>query len=661
LGIEGENAYRVPSLSLPDPKSGLHVIEESEAVKLFMERAATILPEFEMTEANAPAIAQICQRLDGIALAIELAASRVKMLKVEQIATRLDDAFRLLTGGSRTALPRQQTLRALIDWSYNLLSDDEKVFLQRLSIFMGGWTLEAAEAVCGNADALDLLTHLVDKSLVSVDLEHGEEPRYYLLETVRQYAREKLVESENSIQLRDAHLVYFLKLAERIAPELYTRKMPYWLDYLETEYANLQASLEWVQERDIDAGLRLSNALYPFWAERGDFRKEGIEWFEKILNLSVHRQNITRAWALYHLSILLLNKAHALPTAETKKYLEESLLLAREVDDHNCLTSVLGLKSQMELLNSNYNSVQSLLEQSLSEARLAENDRSIGAAIYRKAQLAYYQSDNKTARSLFEDSLVFFRKVGDLGWWALGVNFLGLMSADQGDWDSARRYFEEALSLAEEARDRSFTSCYLLNLGDIALGTGNYDQALSFLNRARKLVEDTPDDQFLPGILTTLGEIARFQGDLDQASTLYKNILSLPVSDSEKAPIYCGLSVVERIRGQISEARKNLISALQVLNIEDNWVFYAPIIISYVAYFAVDQQLIKQATSLFVWIEGQNKIKGRVQPPIYQAEFDNHLAKAREGLSESEFNAAWAEGQSKSQEQILALAMEVLQ
>ncbi|HKZ03738.1 MAG TPA: adenylate/guanylate cyclase domain-containing protein, partial [Pyrinomonadaceae bacterium] len=169
LGIEGESAYHVPSLSLADSKSGLHVIKQSEAVQLFVARASAILPGYALTEVNASTIAKICRRLDGIALAIELAASRVKLLKVEQIAARLEDAFRLLTGGSRTALPRQQTLRGTIDWSYNLLTDEERIVLRRLSVFVGGWTLDAAEAVCDNPDILDLLTHLVDKSLVAVD------------------------------------------------------------------------------------------------------------------------------------------------------------------------------------------------------------------------------------------------------------------------------------------------------------------------------------------------------------------------------------------------------------------------------------------------------------------------------------------------------------
>ena len=282
LGIDGENAYRVPSLSLPDPKSGLHAIEKAEAVKLFLERATAVLPEFELTESNASFVAQICQRLDGIALAIELAASRVKMLKVEQIAARLDGAFRLLTGGSRTALPRQQTLRALIDWSYNLLSEEERTVLRRLSIFMGGWTLEAAESVCDNPNTLDLLTHLVDKSLVSVDLEHGEEPRYFLLETIRQYAREKLAENGESESIRNRHREYFCGLIERLEPSLRGPDQVALLHSMERDLDNLRAALEWSLDYDVFAGLRLASGLEWFWHLQHHWL-EGIDWLEKLL------------------------------------------------------------------------------------------------------------------------------------------------------------------------------------------------------------------------------------------------------------------------------------------------------------------------------------------------------------------------------------------
>lgn len=220
LGVPGELPYRMPSLALPKEKNAINLdeFEQIESVRLFVERAVNVKPAFALTPEVAPVIAHICHRLDGIPLAIELAAARVKVLTVEQIAMRLDDRFRLLTGGSRTALPRQQTLRALIDWSYNLLTEAERTLLRRLSVFAGGWTLEGAESVCAGGeiesyDVLDLLTGLVDKSLVLAQDTSGG-IRYHRLETIRQYAREKFQETDEVAAVRDRHLVYYLELAE---------------------------------------------------------------------------------------------------------------------------------------------------------------------------------------------------------------------------------------------------------------------------------------------------------------------------------------------------------------------------------------------------------------------------------------------------------------
>ena len=379
------------------------------------------------------------------------------------------------------------------------------------------------------------------------------------------------------------------------------------------------------------------------------------------MNLSIHTQNITRAWGLFHLSKLIPSKSYSVPTDKTKKYLEDSLSIARNLNDHDCLSRVYCALSLNELFNNNYNSAQSLLEQSLFEARLAKNNRSIGAAIFQQARLAYFQFDYKSAHLLFEESLILVREVGDLGLWALGVSFLGMISVDQGEWDFAKKYFEEALALAEEARDRSFTSCYLTSLGDLALGIGDFHRSFSLLSRARNLVEDTSDDEFLPAILINLGDVARFQGDFDEASKLYKKAISLPINDGEKWLSWRGLSVINRILGQISEAKNSLMKALQSSRDGAGWAFSAPALISHIAYLAIDQQLTRQAVCLFGWVDNWNKTRGSVEYPVRQAEFDRYLAQAREGLSESEFNATWAEGQSMSQEQILALAKEVLQ
>ncbi len=298
LGVAGERALYVPSFSLPDPHtfppvgadpvsapvsalmSALSVLTQSEAIRLFVDRAASVMPGFSLTPDNAPAIVQICQRLDGIPLAIELAAVRVKVLRVEQIAVRLADAFRLLTGGVRTALPRQQTLQATMDWSYDLLSEAERRLFNRLSVFAGGWTLEAAEAVCADVvgadprvgpgagadtqispdDILEQLTQLVNKSLVLAEREQGEETRYRLLEIIRQYALVKLAVSGEADAVRRQHAEYFLALAESgmSSNPAFGPLQPAWLDRMEKEHDNVRTALTWSQSVTDSAELGLS-------------------------------------------------------------------------------------------------------------------------------------------------------------------------------------------------------------------------------------------------------------------------------------------------------------------------------------------------------------------------------------------------------------------
>ncbi len=316
---------------------------------LFVERAAAANPEFELNEANAAFVVQICQRLDGIALALELAAARLRMMTVEQIAARLDDAFRLLTGGSRTALPRQQTLRALIDWSYNLLASEEQDFLQQLAVFMGGWTLEAAEVVCGGPDSFDLLSRLVDKSLVAVSHVQDGETRYYLLETVRQYAFAKLVEGTQLERLKDAHLTYFLQFGERSEPDFHTRKAPKLLEAIERDYANFHTALAWADERDPEAGLRLANSLFTFWRFRGEYRHEGHKWFDRFLHKGETRRNRNRARGLIYFYKLIV-RDHFEALESERSYLEESLALARELQDDYLLAIILEEAGRIEMI-----------------------------------------------------------------------------------------------------------------------------------------------------------------------------------------------------------------------------------------------------------------------------------------------------------------------
>jgi predicted ATPase/DNA-binding SARP family transcriptional activator len=494
LGIEGEIAYRVPSLSLPDKHGSLHAIEESEAVKLFMERANALLPEFEITESNAPVIAKICQRLDGIALAIELAASRVKILKVEQIAARLNDRFRLLTGGARTALPRHQTLQALIDWSYNLLSDEERIVLRRLSVFIGGWTLEAAESVCGNANILDLLTHVVDKSLVAVDREHGDAARYYLLETIRQYVREKLAESGEGEQTRTRHLDYFLKLAERAESALRGPDQVTWLGRLDGDLDNIRTALDWALDSDVEAGLRLATALLWLWQIRG-YQSEGCEWLERALAAEarerVNKPSLTahvmlRAQALYTTGFLMVWWVPKLE--QGKLLLEQSLVMFRELG--------------------------------------TEGRRGMAYALRNLGWVAYQQEDYSRAKALLEESLALFRAMDDKFGIAECLLILGdVVALVEGDFPRAKAICEEHLALSKALGDKDGIASSLGNLGRIASWQGDYRQATAMLEESIAVAHEVGNRDTVNLSQSELAHIERRLGHFAEALAMYKETI----------------------------------------------------------------------------------------------------------------------------------------
>ena len=396
LGIAGEQAYRVPSLALPDPSrvDSQESVAGFEAVQLFTDRARLARPDFQVTRQNASALASICHRLDGIPLAIELAAARVRSLSVDEINRKLDQRFQLLTGGSRTALPRQQTLRSLIDWSYDLLSDREGRLLQRLSVFVGGWTLEAAEQVCADDDVadhevLDLLTSLCDKSLVLVE-QNDEGYRYRLLETVRQYARERLLTSGGGESVRARHRDCFLALAEATHAKLKGPEQAKWLRQLEAEHENLRASLEWsLADAGLNAGLRLCGALQYFWIMRGHF-SEGRRWCERILANAGDERTPERANAL--------NAAG---------------LLAYRQDD--------------------FAAAHTLLEESLAIRRQVGDRKSIGVAAGNLGMVAVDEGDLAAARALHEESLAIARELGNRNGVLASLANLGIVSYELGD------------------------------------------------------------------------------------------------------------------------------------------------------------------------------------------------------------------------------------
>ena len=441
LGIEGEQAYRVPSLSLPDPKQA-HTpasVAPFEAVQLFTDRALLARSDFQVTQQNAATLVSICHRLDGIPLAIELAAARVRSLSIEEIDRKLDQRFLILTGGSRTALPRQQTLRSLIDWSYDLLNDRERRLLRGLAVFAGGWTLEAAEEVCAgdsvqDPDVLDLLTSLCDKSLVMVE-QDNRSTRYRLLETVRQYARERLLESGSGAALRQRHRDYYLALAEEADPKLVGTEQAAWLRRFEEEHDNLRSALEWTHARSESVeGLRFCGALQRFWRTRGHL-SEGREWCAR---------------ALGHAGGEELTPVRA-------KALSAAGLLAYWLGD--------------------YPAARALHEECLAIWRQLGDQWGASASLNNLGMVARSQGDNASARTLYEDSLAIKRELGDQ--WGVGasLNNLGNLAADQGDFPASRPLHEESLAIWRKLGDRGSIATALENLGHVAYEQGDLASA----------------------------------------------------------------------------------------------------------------------------------------------------------------------------------------
>jgi non-specific serine/threonine protein kinase len=600
LGIAGEAFFRVPALLTPDPRQlpPLDQLAQYEAVQLFVARAAAVQPAFELTAATAAPLAQICARLDGIPLAIELAAARTRMLTIEQIAARLDDRFRLLTGGSRTALPRHQTLQALVDWSYDLLTDAERTLLLRLAVFANGWTLEAAEAVCefrienealrkaeddhvvlsSQFSILDLLGHLVDKSLVQVD-QAGHAARYRMLDTIRQYALEKLTASGEADRVRRRHAQYYLELAER-AENL--RPDVNWVARaarLETEHDNLRAALAWSQATAGDAriGLRLAKELLYLWMTRGHWT-EARSWLTRVL---AHLEGA-----------------------------ERTLLRAQ----------VLTSAGWMFALLCDYVAAQAAFAESLAICEDLGDTHERAWVLNRLGWLAREQGDATLARARLKESLELYRELGDSDGIIEGLNTLGEVAVIQEDPARATTLLEESLALAQSMGDAFGTAWALNHLGHVAQLEHEYGRAMRLhmqsLSLFRAFGEQHPG---IPWAFQGLGESALAQGDLAGAQERLAAALTQFHNLGDRAGISWCLA--------------SLGSAA-----------------------ALDQQP-ERAARLWGAAERLRAALGSRRAPAARATYDRAVALARTEIGEDAFAAAWAAGQALPLDSAIAEAL----
>jgi len=524
LNLAGEMTYPVNPLALPDPQKliPLTALTQYEAVRLFIERAITVRPIFSVTNANAPAVAQICQHLDGIPLAIELAAARMRALSPDEIAARLGDRFNLLTGGSRTALPRQQTLRATMDWSYDLLPDRERMLLNQLSVFTGNFSLEAVESVFigkneTKTNTLDLLTALVDNSLVLVE-EGNIETRYRLLETVRQYALEKLAESGEVDTVRDRHLDYFLKLTETAEPKLRSAQQLIWLNRLETEHDNLREALEWSLGReDAEVCLRFTGAGWFFWGMRG-YRQEGSRFLKAALEKpGAEKRGAARGKALTGLSYMARYLGDLVGSQNAA---QEAVAIWREVGDNWWLAFTLGRFGANILIQGDLIEARRIQEEAVKFARRAEDKWALGDALGNLGRALNDSGDYQAARSAQEEGLAVYRGVGDKSCIAEALQELGALAHIEGNGEQAKLLYKESLEIYRELHYVGGLLSLLFESGCMVQGQGDNEQAAKLFIEALVLAQEAGDKDISGRALAGLGGVAGARGRPEQAALL---------------------------------------------------------------------------------------------------------------------------------------------
>jgi predicted ATPase len=489
LGISGETVYRVPSLSMPAPggipaagDSGLSKILEYESTRLFVERATKAEPRFHLTEDNASFVAQICSRLDGIPLAIELAAARVKLFSPQQIAERLDDRFKLLTGGSRTALPRQQTLRALIDWSYQTLNETEQRALRRLATFSGGWTIEAAEAVIGESEAFDGLAGLVNKSLVNVEEQNGAS-RYRFLETIRQYAMDKLLESDETISARDNHLNYYSKFAEYLDEKLRDERKKRWIDQFELENDNFRSALRWSSERDPRGALKLIWSLTDFWLASGRL-EEGQIWCKMALSAAENSLPITpemenlRARALHCFAGLANNHGEHHKAVEA---IEKAIVIFRQLGDTELLARSLMVLGTASGFSGDIKKAFDSLHESEKVSREMGHKFELAWALMSLSMILFETRGIEARNEIdayMQETIVLLQEVKHPWGNYFSKEYLARQAFVRGDIVTARMYANEVLVAYQEAGSTLLATNYKSNMAHALRRIGNLAEAI---------------------------------------------------------------------------------------------------------------------------------------------------------------------------------------
>jgi predicted ATPase/DNA-binding CsgD family transcriptional regulator len=563
LHLSGEQEYPVPPLELPDmehlPETG--DLLKSPAVALFVARARAVKPDFRLIGESAEAVAGICHRLDGLPLAIELAAARVRLLSPRALLARLEQRLPLLTGGALDLPERQQTLRNTIDWSHDLLDEEERRLFRRLSVFVGGCTLEAAEAVCNtiedsSAATLDGLTSLIDKSLLRQEEGVGGEPRFAMLETIREYALEQLAASEEAEEIQTAHAACYLALAEEAEPELNGAEQRAWLKRLEAEHSNLQAVLQRLLERgDRETALRLGGALWRFWLSQGHL-SEGRRWLEDALAGGGDASASVRAKALNGAGVLAHYQSDYGRVAEL---CGESLQLSRRLEDKQGIAAALEGLALVARTGGRYAAARGMHEEAREMFRELGDEWGVAHSLHYEGISVWQQGKHAEARPLLEESLKLYRELEDKRGIA-GV--LHLLRVAQDDYATARALCEESLHICREIGDKRGMARGLIGLGEVALGQGDHATARAAYEESIAIFEELGDRWFLAVSLDGLAGVTSAEGRFVRAARLLGTAEALFEDIGAPLPPHCRPAherTLAAIRARLDE--KNLAAA----------------------------------------------------------------------------------------------------
>lgn len=619
LQVRGEQEYAVGPLAVPDLDHVPSVAEVAgvAAVQLFVERAQQLVPTFQLAQDNAVAVAAICRRLDGLPLALELAAARVKVLTPTALLARLDQVLPLLTGGARDLPARQQTLRNAIDWSYKLLDEGDRTLFARLAVFVGGCTLPMAERVCNAANdlplqVLDGLQSLLDKSLIYQALGVDGEQRFLMLQTISEYALERLEERGSFAALRRTHAEQYLALVQQAQPNFFDANQNQWFDRMETELDNLRAVLAWSKTAadGVVIGLQLAGLLWRFWAVRGH-TTEGREWLDALL---ARRDAVPTSaiWYALHTAGNLADDQGDL--AQAKVFWEECLAICRELGNKNFVGHMLNNLGELAVLQGAYDHAMALFEEALAMYREVPNPWGLGLATWNLGKVVHVRGAYDRARRLLEESLASMRVRGDLEAVARIMQDLGRIAYDMADDAVAVQHFDEAHRLFRDVRSKPGVAAVLANLGAVAHQQGDHQRAAVLLEQSLDLQREIGSKEGMAYALYYLGRVAFDLGHYLPARSRYCESLQIQQDIGDKH----GIAALLEAFGALAFAEQQVFLSIYLLSAASalRQLIAAPLPLrEQVWYGQLMMNLrasVDAATFSAVWLQGQ-------QSPVEQA------------------------------------------